>query len=338
MVFHEVGRPLAIEEHDIPTLSDGEVLVRVTCCTVCGSDLHTFNGDRPGPTPSILGHEIIGVVEDFASEVVDVTNRPITKGDRLTWSVAASCHCCQRCTEGMPQKCETLFKYGHERLSETGPNGGLAEFCLLQKGTAIVSLSNELPDNVLSPANCATATVAAAIRTAGGLQGKRVLVLGAGMLGLTASAIAKTQGAAHILVCDVDLSRQEKAQRFGATATDSKPHGQFDVVFEMSGNPAAVESAVASADLGGVVVLVGSVSPTRTAAVDPEHIVRQLISIHGVHNYRPQDLVTAVQFLQEFQGSFPFGELVEQTFSLDQANEAFEYAFANRPIRVAVVP
>ena len=87
MVFHEVGRPLAIEEHDIPTLSDGEVLVRVTCCTICGSDLHTFNGDRPGPTPSILGHEIIGVVETFAGAVVDVTNRPIKKGDRLTLSL-----------------------------------------------------------------------------------------------------------------------------------------------------------------------------------------------------------------------------------------------------------
>jgi len=340
MVFREVGQPLSLDEVSIPSLRYGEVLVRVTCCTICGSDIHTYSGDRQGSTPSILGHEIIGVVEDLGSDnIVDVPQQSVRVGDRVTWSVAASCHCCQRCKEGMPQKCDSLFKYGHERLTdEIGPNGGLAEYCLLKSGSSIVLLPADVSDEVLCPANCATATVAAAVRTAGSLRCKRVLIFGAGMLGLTATAFAKTLGADEIFVCDLDHSRCERAKDFGATGIGSEPDGKFDAVFELSGSPVAVESAIANADLGGTVVLVGSVFPTRTAAVDPEHVVRQLLSIHGVHNYRPEDLSTAVAFLNQHHTDYPFSQLVEKTFPLDQANEAFAYAVEQRPIRVAIVP
>ncbi len=340
MVFHEVGQPLSLEKVSVPSLQPGEALVRITCCTICGSDIHTFDGDREGPTPSILGHEIIGVIEELGSEdILDVGQQAIRKGDRVTWSVAASCHFCRRCNDGMPQKCESLLKYGHERLSDdVGPNGGLANYCVLKSGSSIVRLQNDIADEVLCPANCATATVAAAVRTAGSLQNKRVLIFGAGMLGLTATAFAKTRQASEIFVCDVDTSRLARAREFGATATGATPDGEFDVILELSGSPIAVESAIDRADLGGTIVLVGSVFPTRAAAVDPEQVVRQLLSIHGVHNYRPEDLSTAVEFLQEHHAAYPFSQLVEKTFALEKANEAFQYAVDHRPIRVAIVP
>ena len=339
-VFHGVGKPLTIQNHAVPRLGDGEVLVRVTCCTICGSDLHTFTGKRPGPTPSILGHEIIGIVDEIGGAASDVSGGKLRIGERVTWSVAASCHACHSCSHGMPQKCESLYKYGHEPLVDRhAPNGGLAEECVLRRGTTIVALPEDVSDEVLCPANCATATVAAAVRVAGSVGGRRVLILGAGMLGLTTAAFSTTQGAAEVYVCDLDANRLNRANLFGATEVASQPRrGDFDLVFEMSGSPDAVELAINHAAIGGIVVLVGSVCPSRHVSVDPERIVRRLLSIHGVHNYRPDDLLTAVSFLAKNYSQFPFQDLVERRFSLDDCGEAFDYAIKHRPIRVSVVP
>lgn len=346
VVFSEVGKPMELREVPIPKLQDQEVLVRVTCCTVCGSDLHTFHGRRSGPTPSVLGHEIIGVIDQISGAVEDAEGKPLRVGDRVTWSVAASCGCCSRCEVGIPQKCETLFKYGHADFTESEPlGGGLAEYCLLRSGTAIVPLPPDLADEILCPANCATATSMAAIRAGGPVRGQRVLIYGAGMLGLTTSAIAASMDAASITVLDLDESRLATAKQFGATSvgqtrsTDGLESSEFDLIFEMSGSSSAVEEAILAASIGGSVVLVGSVFPSPPVSVDPERVVRYLLSIHGVHNYAPQDLVAAVAFLTNHGERFPFAQLVTEVLALEQANDAFirPSNFA-QPIRVAIKP
>ena len=240
----------------------------------------------------------------------------------------------------MPQKCESLFKYGHELCADgTALSGGLAEYCVLKAGTAIVTLPQQLPDTVACPVNCATATVAAAVRHAGDLTNRRVLIYGAGMLGLTTAAFASVAGASGVTVCDVSEQRRELARSFGATDVCAEvTTDDFDCVFEMSGHPTAVESAFNAAAVGGRIVLVGSVSPSPPVNVDPERIVRRLLSIHGVHNYRPDDLQTAVDFLVPQHDRYPFAELVEASFTINDVNDAFRYAVERRPIRVAVRP
>ncbi len=108
MVFNEPGRPLALRRYGLPQLAEGEVLVRITCCTLCGSDVHTYEGRRSTPLPTVLGHEIIGRVDRLppGSEVRDYEGVPLTVGDRVTWSVAANCGSCFYCEDGLPQKCE----------------------------------------------------------------------------------------------------------------------------------------------------------------------------------------------------------------------------------------
>jgi putative phosphonate catabolism associated alcohol dehydrogenase len=339
-VFEGVGQQLAIRQVAIPELESDEILVRVICCTICGSDLHTFTGRRPGPVPGVLGHEIIGRIESLPpAPVEDLSGNLLSVGDRITWSVATSCGNCPRCNGGIPQKCDSLFKYGHESFAANPLSGGLADYCVLKTGTAIVRLPDSLVDRVGCPANCATATVAAAYRRAGDCRGKRVLIFGAGMLGLTASAFACATMAKEVVVCDVDSKRRQRATAFGATAVATAvTDDAFDCVFEMSGSPQAVESAIQAASIGATIVLVGSVSPSRSVSFDPERIVRRLLSIQGVHNYRPDDLITAVNFLTTHGRQFPFEGLVEQSFALDDAQQAFEYAIASRPIRVAVIP
>src|SRR5262245_22979801 len=253
VLFHGAGRPLELADVPTPEPRGAEVLVRVRCCTLCRSDLHTHAGRRQGPTPAVLGHEILGSVEAFGPDAprVDLGGTPMAVGDRVTWSVVASCGACPCCVEGLPQKCDRAYKYGHEAVTRERPcTGGLAEYVLLRPGTACLRVPDELADRVACPANCATATVAAVLRIGAGadLAGKAVLVLGAGALGLTACAMARSAGARVVIASDPQERGRERAIAFGATHAVSASRDELaavvaettagrgaDVVLELAG-------------------------------------------------------------------------------------------------------
>lgn len=350
-VFHAAGQPLLSEEFALPDLRPQEALVRVEYCTVCGSDLHSVQGHRGVPTPSVLGHEIVGRVAAVSSDAppTDLSGRPLAVGDRVVWSVAASCGVCDRCQRGLTQKCRSLFKYGHETTKQRSAlSGGLAEYCLLVPGTAVVTIDDSLKSEVICPVSCATATVSEALRGCLSLKGRRVLIFGAGMLGLTAAAMARWSGSEQVVVCDVDTERLKNAVDFGATDTllweelsqqnTASQSPEADVVLEMSGAAEAVSAGLSHLAIGGELVLVGSVSPSPSVSVDPEQVVRRLLRIRGVHNYTPASLQHAVEFLHETHERFPFAKLVAESFPLARVNEAITYAVQNRSCRVGVRP
>ena len=90
--------------------------------------------------------------------------------------------------------------------------------------------------------------------------------------------------------------------------------------------------------VGGSLILVGSVFPDRPLELHAERIVRQVLRIQGVHNYIAEDLARAIRFLADNHERFPFQDLVEQQFSLDEVDRAVAFAEENRPIRVAIRP
>jgi threonine 3-dehydrogenase len=351
-VFEQPGKPVAVRALPIPQLEPHEALVKIDCCTICGSDLHTVKGTRKEKSPSILGHEAIGRIVELGSllgtqqdsALRDVGGEVLQIGDRVSWSISCSCGHCDRCLAGLPQKCRSLAKYGHEVAEgRLALSGGLAEYVVLRKGSAIVKVGDEISADVLCPANCATATVSCAIRYAGTIAGQRVLIFGAGMLGLTAAAWVESMGATEIAVVDTLASRLEVAKQFGATKTiqAASVHAieeRFDVVLEFSGSSDSVAASFALSDIGARVILVGTVMPSPPVAMDPEMIVRRCLSIRGVHNYAPVDLVAAIQFLSNAGRSYPFAELVARQFTLAEINSAIEYAIEHRPVRVAVCP
>ena len=317
----------------------GEALVRVNLATVCGSDLHTVAGRRPSPVPSVLGHEQVGTVIAVGEGGVRcVDGVPVVPGMRVVWSVTASCGDCDRCVRGFTQKCRVLRKYGHEPLAEAAPlTGGFATHCVLLPGTAVVAVPDDLPDAVAAPASCATATVAAVVAAAGPLDGRRVLVTGAGMLGVTAVAMAAHAGA-HVIAVDPDPARREQAVRFGAAEVADTAPGDVDAALELSGKPSAVDACLRSLTVGGTAVLAGSVSPGEPVPLDPERLVRGLHSVVGVHNYRPADLLAAVDFLAAHHRRWPFADLVGGSFGLDEVDAAFDAARTSGAMRQAVVP
>ena len=344
-VFEGPGQPLSLRSFQDPCPGEGQAVVEISCCTLCGSDLHSIRGDRPVETPSILGHEMVGRISSLGGDLRDEAGVSLEVGDRVSWSLAASCGTCFFCRNSLPQKCESLFKYGHQQLSAGHPlSGGLATHCLLARGTSVVKIPTGLPDEVASPANCATATVAAAFRVAGSCTGQTVLIHGAGMLGLTAVAMARFQGACHVIVSDPREDRRRQAEQFGAdpvTPADlpglTEGRGA-DLVIDLSGAPEAVEEAVTQVRIGGCVVLVGSVFPTRALSLQADELVRRILRIEGVHNYTPGDLVTAFTFLAEAHERFPFLSLVGASYPLAEIREAVESALSGDYFRVAVHP
>jgi putative phosphonate catabolism associated alcohol dehydrogenase len=346
-VFAGVPGRLAIRSFRVPDLEPGEILVDVVGCTLCGSDLHSVEGRRQVAVPTVLGHEIVGRVVALADpERRDLRGERITPGDPIVWAIVAACGSCPCCRRGLPQKCERGIKYGHERATDRRVfTGGLADICLLAPGTAIVKLPSDLLPEVACPASCATATVAAAIEPAGELTDRRVVVFGLGMLGLTACSMARAAGAAEVIAVDPQPGRRDRAAAFGATAAvepgflAAHPAAkEIDLAIEVSGSPAAIVEAVDHAATGGAVHLVGSVAPRGTVALDPERVVRRLLTIRGIHNYAPRHLLAAVLFLAEHGRTFPFASLVERWHPLADAEAALADAVQSNSVRIGVQP
>lgn len=352
LVWH--GPEKAFERATFPLpepTEPGSVLVKVRMATLCGSDLHTITGHRSTPTPTVLGHEIVGDVVATGGDVRSLDGACVRPGQRVTWTLHAACGTCRRCTRGMSNKCERLRKYGHAAITPAWAfNGGLAEYCQLVPGTGVVAVPPDLSDRLVAPANCATATVVAAFRRARLDAADVVVVQGCGMLGLTAIAYARHRGVDTVVGCDPDPDRRAAAVATGATATagpadlagvvrtETDAQGA-DVVLEVSGQPSAVEASLGLLGVGGRLALVGSVSPGPDVPVNPEHVVRNLLTVVGSHNYLADDLVAAVGFLAETPYRAALERLVPEVYPLADLDRAV--AAARRPSpppRVAVVP
>jgi alcohol dehydrogenase len=295
--------------------------------------------------------EIAAVGQDG---VRDYRGVPLQVGDRVTWSMVWSCGQCFYCQHGLRPKCERLMKFGHEEISPgRALTGGMAEYCHLPEGTAIFRVPVGLPDAVASPANCATATVAAVLRHAGTVKDEVVAIHGAGMLGLTACAMADTMGAACVVVLEPDQRRRQMALRFGGALTidSALPPAQVvarvkevsagrgaDVSLEFCGYPEAIETGIGLLRKGGRMVMAGSTFPSRPVQLAAEQLVRRMIRITGVYNYAPEDLESALAFLAGAVDRYPFGELVGAQYPLREVNAAMEFAERARPPRVALIP
>jgi putative phosphonate catabolism associated alcohol dehydrogenase len=311
---------IAVEPITVPPLTPGDALVRVRLATVCGSDRHTVSGRRKQPCPSILGHETVGeIVALGADGSRDADGRALRVGQRVIWSVTLPCGTCDRCRAGVTAKCRTVRKAGHEALhSDWGLSGGYAQHVLLPRGLAIAVVDDDLSDAVAAPAACATATVMAVVERAGVLAGRRVVVTGAGLLGLGAIAAAAAAGASSVTAVDPAAERRDLAVRFGATrvATSAHEAGESDVLLEFSGSSSALQDGLSELDVQGVAVLAGAVAADGAVGFDPERVVRRQLAIFGVHNYEPRHLSSALRFLSATTDRFPWSDLVAAPVSL----------------------
>lgn len=205
-VLREFGKPLQIEEVTIPRPGQGEVLVKISACGVCHTDLHAVEGDwpvKPNP-PFIPGHEGVGHVVAVGAGVTH-----IKEGDRvgIPWLYSACGHC-EHCLGGWETLCESQQNGGYS------VNGGFAEYALADAGYV-----GRLPDNVdfveIAPILCAGVTVYKGLKMTDTRPGQWVVISGIGGLGHVAVQYAKAMGL-NVAAVDVDDEKLSLAKRLGA--------------------------------------------------------------------------------------------------------------------------
>ena len=356
-VMVAAGQNLEILEYPLPRVDRGCILVKITCCTICGSDVHTWTGRRAAPTPMILGHEIVGQIVELGEGVThDCGDRPLKTGDRITWTIMDNCGKCHSCRQKqLMMKCRHLKKYGHDSC-EDPPHfvGGFAEYCYITPGTCVVKVPDVLSDEEVAPANCALATVVAGWEAADVKPFENVLIQGAGALGFYAAALAKHYGCRRIIVTDILDHRLDFIKTFGATdainvgnmseqevvqaVRDLTDGLGVDCALEVAGIPALIPTGLKCLRTGGRYVEIGNVAPDAHFTYDACDIVLRRLTLTGVHNYDARHLQAGVDLLAMTHKIFPFKDIVTHRVDLEGINEGLRLADSGEAVRVAVLP
>lgn len=259
-VFRGLGNPLAIEDVPVPQAGPGEIVLKVAYCGICGSDLHaTHPGVFVVPDGTILGHE-------FTGEIVESRAPGFASGDMVTalpLHVCGECRDLGECRDGLGMLCPRNTIVGFAPTAQ----GAYAEYVKVGARHAL-----KLPQGVRAREGATVEPLAVGLNAVerGEVRlGDRVLVLGAGPIGLAATLFAKLAGAAAVIVSDYAAGRRKMAEPFGATgvidpAKDDVPAafagqagGPPDVIFECVGVTGMIAKCIELSRPFGRIVLVG---------------------------------------------------------------------------------
>ena len=238
-------RSLSVVDTPDPSPGEGEALVRVTGCGICGSDLHSVAA--MGPAGTVMGHEIAGVVEDVGAGVTNVQ-----AGDVVAVRPFFGCGACAYCAAGRADHCAAFGLVGYQRP------GGYAEFTTADADELFV-----LPSGVRAADHALVepfAVARRALRRGALAPGESVIVLGAGPIGLAITAWARALGARDIVVSDPVAHRRELALQLGATRAvhpNEIAGATAPLIVECTGVPTLIDQAMQLADVDGRVAVVG---------------------------------------------------------------------------------
>jgi threonine dehydrogenase-like Zn-dependent dehydrogenase len=324
---------IAVEAADVPAPGPNEALVRTLAAGVCGSDLHAAHGRHPFVSlPYRPGHEVVGVVEVAGSAV-----EGYVPGQRVIVEPDLPCWTCKMCTSGRENLCENLQFFGCGY-----PQGGMADYF-----TLAANRLHPVPDTLDDPTAAIIeplSTPVHAVRLAGDVAGRAVAVLGAGTIGLFTLAVLRAHGAGKVVSTDPNLAKRERAEALGADATiDARAPdvaiqvrealgGSADIVFDCVAIQSSMDQAIAIADKGGTVMVVGV--PAREVTVPLPIVQDHQIRIQGSATYLPEDYAESAVLLG--REAVRTADFVTATRPLDQVAEAFELASSGNHVKVLV--
>lgn len=326
------ARDLRTTDMQIPTLGQDDVLVQVAAVGVCGSDMHYYDAGRNGQNvlrqPTVLGHEASGVVVGAGPAST------VAVGTRVAVEPAIGCGRCQTCRTGDYNICPTGTCFG------SPPTHGTMTQYLVAPSRAV----HPLPDSIDTVTGSMIEPLAVAVWAVQRAQvgiGHRVLVTGAGPIGLLVTQVARAAGATAITVTDINDDRLAVARQVGATRTintstdrlDEEP--AYDRVIECTGIPAVLWSTIRTVTPHGRVTVVGQAAPT-VDGLPLGHLQRYEI-----------DLVTAFRYAHAFpvaialvdSGAVDIARILTGRFTLDQAADAVQAPVQDpRHLKVVVTP
>ncbi|KAF7993931.1 hypothetical protein HCN44_011200 [Aphidius gifuensis] len=320
---------IRLEQTAIEEPADGEVLLAMSCVGICGSDVHYLVNGRIGDfiveKPMIIGHESAGIVAKIGNNV-----KNLKVGDRVAIEPGVSCRTCHFCKEGRYNLCKDMV------FCATPPiHGSLrrfykhaADFCF------------KLPDHVTMEEGALLEPLSVGVhacKRAGVGIGSKVLILGAGPIGLVTLLVAKAMGASMVVITDLVQSRLDVAKQLGADDTFLVPrdateekivesiHGLFngepDKTIDASGAQSTIRTAILATKAGGTAVLVGMGAPeVKIPLINA--LIRE-VDIRGVFRYA-NDYPDALDLVAS--GKVNVKPLITHNFKIQNTVDAFEMA------------
>lgn len=360
VVCREWNKPVTVETVQVESPKAGEVMVKMGACGVCHSDLSATNGTIPLPPPLVLGHEAAGTICEVGAGVSD-----IAVGDTVVVSWIPTCGKCRFCVMGKPQLCDVSAKAtvtlpdGTSRytdkdgkpLNHMAGAGVMSEYATLHRDN-VIKIDPSIGIDKAAIVGCAVMTgVGAALNTARVEPGSSCVVFGAGGIGLNAIQGCAVAGARQIIAIDMSDKKLEFARSFGATetinpSTEGDPTarilaatgGGADYAFECIGLGATIQQAYNCVRKGGMAVVVGVSKPTETVTLGAFMMPFQEKVLTGSMYGGARPSVDFPRLLDLYKGGrLKLDELVTATYSIDQAQQAFDDLVAGVNARGVIV-
>jgi S-(hydroxymethyl)glutathione dehydrogenase / alcohol dehydrogenase len=342
LVLNALGRGFDFEDVDIAAPMGREVLVNAKASGLCHTDLLFATHDFV-PTPSVLGHEVAGIVAAVGPDVMQ-----IRVGDHVVGSLAQSCGTCARCVSGKSFQCkhpESTLRRPTDapRLARDGAGlfqgfglGGFAEQALIHENQ-LALVPKELPFAQAALLGCGVVTGAGSVlNTANVSAGDSVVIFGAGGVGLNAISGARIAGASRIVVIDIQQKRLDEARRFGATdiidSTKANPveavrdllRDGADHVFDFVGLKIVAEQGLAMLGVGGGLYLVGVSRPDVHISLNIVSAIDRQKRVQGV-NFGSSNAKRDIPMYAELylQGRMNLDDLVSKRIALRDVNDGY---------------
>jgi (R,R)-butanediol dehydrogenase/meso-butanediol dehydrogenase/diacetyl reductase len=329
-----------VEEVPEPEAGPEDVVVEVSACGICGSDLHTFLHGSFVEPGQIMGHEFTGRVIDAGADV-----RGLAVGDRVTAVPIVPCGECARCAEGRYNLCAVAWTTG----IAYGKPGAFAERLRIPRsipGENVFKLDDDVSDEAGATVEPLAVGVHA-VKLAGSVEGVTALVLGLGTIGQQVVQVLRARGAKRIIGMDLSQLRLDAARELGADAVDGSPGPEqalagaladgeeIDVIFECSGVPALATAALDAVRAGGTIIVLALYDDTVT--FNPTALVQKELRLQGSIAYTSEDFADAIELLRS--GAARADTLITQRERLDDIAGAFQVQLEkDRSLKVLVTP
>lgn len=304
------NRAVHVEPSEYPTLGEGEVIVKIKACGVCGSDIPRVLHGKAYYYPIVVGHEFSGVV--------DSANDPALQGKRVCVFPILPCKKCAFCQKEQYANCVNYDYYGSRR------DGGMQDYLAVKKENLVF-----LPDGVSYEAGAMiepTAVCLHAVKKARIQAGESVLVYGAGTIGLLCASWARDFGAKAVYLVDIDERKLQMAETLGFARYNGEP---VQVAIEASGAGVCLNQAIERVAPFGRVVIVGNASADMTVKKEfYAQILRKQLTFFGSWN---SDFSTAVNDWTDSvravaEGRIEPEKLITHKFPLREGERAFAVA------------
>jgi len=312
---------ILLEDVDVPEPGENEVLIKVKVCGICGSDIHSYKGKHPFVHPPIvLGHEFSGKIHQAGTKVSS-----FSPGDRVTVEPNIVCGRCYNCLHGRYNICTNLKVIGC-----VGYDGALSEYIVVPENKVL-----KLPDDISFEKAALIEPIAVAVhavRKAEQKIGDKVVILGAGTIGLLVMQIAKLAGTEKTTITDLLDYRLERAKNLGADEVINsksqdlvklihKEYGKdgIDLIYDCVGIEETISQAIQIARKGIRIMVVGV--PEERIRVDLSLVQDRELEIVGSLMYTREDFTTAIDLIQKEK--IKVKSLVTHYFKLKDINKAF---------------